>query len=139
MTIYVFQSPDGNQLEREYPMGEAPKKVQRAGVRYTRIVTGGAGFVVRGGPTSSASFTGYGLPTREKLSEDEKKHVDGWTATGHPRFDNKAHADAFCAVGRKVMERTGEGRCFGVGVQGDDAPSGKEVAAAGEKGRLIHE
>lgn len=137
--IYEYEDADGNRLEVEAPMSSPPKhKIRRQGRTWRRVWSAPRIAVPK--MSERGSFQGYGLPTREKHTQEQTALVDGWTETGHPCFENRAHADAWCRASEKPEARARNGgQSFRTGIQGEDAPSGKEVAEAARKGKLITE
>lgn len=123
MARYQFQSADGEVVEVERPMTNAPKigsTITRGGVVYRRVPSR-SDIRVKGGTPRTRGIQAWSLPNRRTMDERLKPFVSGWNAQGAPCFETTEQADRFCTAERKLVDKAGAGQFHTFGDNGPDA------------------
>ena len=122
MAVYEYESEDGQRLEVERPMDDAPKfghVLWMAGVKYRRIMSRSSVSVPKASQRS-ARIEAWSLPNRRTMDPKLKEHVSGWNAQGAPCFDSVNQAEKWAGAERDRVEKAGAGtfHTYGDGPEG---------------------
>jgi hypothetical protein len=91
MSVFEFESKTGERIEREYPIGKAPKRIRVAGVAFTRCFP-------RIEPRCwTPKIVGHSLPRAKDKATAERFGYPRTNERGQPIFTSKKEVREFTA------------------------------------------